>query len=36
LLLVLVGVFVFREQLSARGVAGILLCVTGLALITRD
>jgi len=35
LLLILVGVMVFGEQLSARNVIGILLCVMGLALVTR-
>lgn len=35
LLLVLVGVVAFREQLSARNVTGVMLCVLGLVLVTR-
>jgi uncharacterized membrane protein len=35
LLLVIVGVAAFREQLSTRNFIGILLCIVGLALVTR-
>lgn len=35
LLLVLVGVAVFKEQLSALNATGVLLCVLGLVLVTR-
>lgn len=35
LLLVGVGLILFREHLSARNVAGVLLCLIGLALVTQ-
>jgi drug/metabolite transporter (DMT)-like permease len=35
LLLVGVGLVLFREHLSARNVAGVLLCLIGLALVTQ-
>jgi hypothetical protein len=35
LLLVAVGLVIFQEHLSARNVAGVVLCLLGLALVTR-
>ncbi len=36
LLLIPIGIMIFREQLSARNVIGIVLCVIGLALVTHE
>ncbi|HYL56322.1 MAG TPA: hypothetical protein VEU73_12190 [Gemmatimonadales bacterium] len=35
LLLVIIGVFVYREQLAARHVVGLLMCLGGLVLAAR-
>ena|SRR5437660_6008980 len=36
ILLVPIGVFVFKDHLSMRNVLGLLLCIVGLALVARD